>query len=441
MPAALRLSLSCAVVLAALAAGCTHMDPYRDVKTMEDRSPLPDPRSVLPRDFPIKEADKETSALPPRMVQELIATEELRLAMLDHLRQMGDERAWFERSVFGLTPLLLFQASRMENHVAARRQVVGIGAGLATWSAWLSRRPDDFESLYAEGAEQLACLMAGATEYLYTDDELPLTPAGRWSSQLQTRIDDYQDAADRLLDAMGREAVIPGKPATCAVAGSSLCKAKSAAVGSGDVDPTAGLGAMRQRIDANVAFADQRRAELAALEEDVDRKMPRQLAAKRNVIGQALERRLREKRPPLPTSDDVARQVLEAIDKARKAAPAQSSGRDRGNGDAPTRFEPFALPAALRNWGMKPIDDHKAKLLGNARTAESDLRKLLRSAPEARALRGQQATATKDFLAELRCRPSATLFATETPATGSGAPVPGSKPLDPKGTSGGGQTP
>lgn len=393
------------ILLLSAASGCSHFDPYQHVKPLAERELPRDRRSALPPDFP---ASGDEANLPIRMTSAMRVAEELRLGLLDHVQQMGNERSAFDASLFALSPYLLFQAARSENHTSARRQVLGIGGALTAWGMWLSRRPPEFEAAYVAGAHQIACLLAGSTEYQYTKDELPLTGDTRWSTRLAADIKHYREASIDLVTALREQPPVTPKGVPCAVPGSSQCAARQVALGGGGSDPTAGMEGMEKQIADSLAVASKRQRELDRLEGDVRDRMPNRLVLRAQESVQGVERMLRERRPELATVQDTVAQLGKSVDDLRKSvARAQSSGAP-----ASAEFKPARLPPGSRQWGAPPRSGKEKRALREA--AENAWRRLattLDASPDPLALRAERAASAKSLIVELKCTASATLAA------------------------------
>lgn len=389
-----------------VAGGCSHFDPYQHVKPLAQRELPRDRRSTLPPDFPVSGSDAN---LPERMTAAMRTVEELRLGLLDHVEQMGDERSAFEASLFTLSPFLLFQAARSENHSSARRQVLGIGGALTAWGMWLSRRPPEFEAAYVDGAHQLACLLAGSTEYQYTSDELPLTGDMRWSRRLAFDIKRYREASISLAAALHEQVPTSPKKVPCAVPGSSQCAARQEALGGGGIDPTSGVGGMEKQVAANLAVAMKRQRELDRLEGDVRDRIPNRLMSRAQESMQGVERTIRERRTELASVQETVAQLGKSVDDLTKSvARAQSSGTS-----SPTPiegFQPTLLPPGARKWGAPTRSgQEKQALRESALNAERWLATTLDASPDPQALRSERAADAKALLDEMKCTASATL--------------------------------
>jgi hypothetical protein len=335
--------------------------------------------------------------------------EELRLGLLDHVQQMGDERSAFDASLFTLSPYLLYQAARSESHSSARREVLGIGGALTAWGMWLSRRPSEFEAAYVDGAHQIACLLAGSTEYQYTKDELPLAGDTRWSARLAADIRNYRETSTDLVNALHEQAPSDPKNVPCAVPGSSQCAARQAALGGGRTDPTAGLDGMEKQIATNIALASTRQRALERLEGDVRDRMPNRLVSRAQESVQGVERTIRERRPELASVQDTVAQLGKSVDGLRASvAKAQSSGTSSQSVAA--EFQPSRLPAGSRKWGA-PVRTEKEKqsLREALANAERRLAVTLEASPDPQSLRTQRAADAKSLLDDLKCTAAAAL--------------------------------
>lgn len=393
-------------LLLGIAAGCSHFDPYQHVKPLAQRELPRDPRSTLPPDFPASGADAN---LPDRMTQAMRTAEELRLGLLDHVRLMGDERSAFEASLFTLSPYLLYQAARSENHSSARRQVLGIGGALTAWGMWLSRRPPEFEAAYVDGAHQIACLLAGSTEHQYTADELPLTGDTRWSRRLATDIRQYREASADLVMALREQSPTAPGAVACAVPGSTQCAARQAALGGGGVDPRVGLDGMEKQIAVNLALASKRQHEIDRLEGDVRDRMPNRLVSRAQESVQGVERTIRERRPELASVQDTVAQLGKSVDALRgSVARAQSSGAS--SPAATAEFQPARLPPGSQKWGAPARTEKERRSLREAASnAERQLAVTLDASPDPQALRTERAAGAKALLDEMKCNVSTTL--------------------------------